>query len=85
MSSVTCTITVSLDGFVAGPNQRLDNPIGEGGDRLRQSIWNESSTGWWREDPPYHTPVFVLIHHPLHPVDVVGSPAVTHVRSRVVR
>lgn len=20
--------------------------------------------GWWGEDPPYHTPVFVLTHHP---------------------
>ena len=25
---------MSLDGFAAGPNQSVDNPIGEGGDRL---------------------------------------------------
>jgi hypothetical protein len=31
MSTLTCQISVSLDGFVAGPNQSLDNPLGEGG------------------------------------------------------
>jgi len=34
MGKVTCQISISLDGFVAGPNQSLDNPIGEGGMRL---------------------------------------------------
>lgn len=29
MSKVTCGITMSLDGFVAGPNQRLDSPLGD--------------------------------------------------------
>lgn len=34
MTSVTCNMSVSLDGFVAGPRQTLENPIGEGGMRL---------------------------------------------------
>lgn len=34
MGSVTCHISMSLDGFVAGPNQSVDNPLGEGGMRL---------------------------------------------------
>jgi len=110
MSSVTSHISISLDGFVAGPNQSVDNPIGEGGMRLHQwafatdswrrqqgldggernpdsevvddvvrgvgayimgrkmfgggdGPWDETWTGWWGEDPPYHTPVFVLTHH----------------------
>lgn len=25
---------------------------------------DESWKGWWGSDPPYHTPVFVLTHHP---------------------
>lgn len=29
MSKVTCGITMSLDGFVAGPNQSLKNPMGD--------------------------------------------------------
>ncbi|MGH2780107.1 MAG: hypothetical protein ACRDLA_01585 [Thermoleophilaceae bacterium] len=31
MSSVTSHISMSLDGFVAGPNQSLEDPLGEGG------------------------------------------------------
>ena len=34
MSRVRCTITVSLDGFVAGPDQRVEEPLGTGGERL---------------------------------------------------
>ena len=30
MSKLKCQITVSLDGFVAGPNQSLELPLGEG-------------------------------------------------------
>src|SRR2546430_17030278 len=46
MSSVTCQISISVDGFVAGPNQSLENPIGEGGMRLHQWLFETSS---WRE------------------------------------
>ena len=44
MSLVTCQISISLDGFVAGPNQSLDNPIGEGGMRLHE--WVFETAGW---------------------------------------
>lgn len=30
MSKLRCQITTSLDGFVAGPNQSLESPLGEG-------------------------------------------------------
>lgn len=120
MSSVTCHISISLDGFVAGPNQSLQNPIGEGGLRLHEwafataawrrqqgleggednadselvdgltrgvgayvmgrnmfggghGPWDESWTGWWEEDPPYHVPVFVLTHHPREPLTMLGG------------
>jgi dihydrofolate reductase len=32
MSMVTCDIATSVDGYVAGPNQSLENPLGEGVD-----------------------------------------------------
>jgi dihydrofolate reductase len=120
MSSVTCQISMSLDGFVAGPNQSVENPIGEGGMRLHEwafatdswraqqgmeggerntdaevaeglmrgigayimgrnmfgggtGPWDESWRGWWGEDPPYHTPVFVLTHHPREPLVMQGG------------
>jgi dihydrofolate reductase len=36
MTTVTCDITVSSDGFAAGLNQSLENPMGEGGMRLHR-------------------------------------------------
>jgi dihydrofolate reductase len=120
MTRVTCQISMSLDGFVAGPNQTLDNPLGEGGERLHEWVvategwraqhgkeggergadsevavevmqgvgafimgrkmfgggdgpWDESWTGWWGEDPPFHAPVFVLTHHPREPLPMQGG------------
>jgi len=41
MTNVTCDIAMSMDGFVAGPNQSLADPIGEGGDRLHRWMFEE--------------------------------------------
>src|SRR5690242_10047925 len=108
MSKTKVHITRSLDGFVAGPNQSEENPLGEGGEELHEwmfklKAWRErhgeeggevnastealeqmsanvgayimghnmfgpirgpwkddSWTGWWGDDPPYHAPVYVL-------------------------
>jgi len=105
------TFSISIDGYGAGPQQNLDNPLGVGGEGLHRwfqatktfqkrfggnggaggvddkfaargfsniGAWilgrnmfgpirgpwlDESWRGWWGEDPPYHTPVFVLTHH----------------------
>lgn len=29
--------------------------------------------GWWGSNPPYHTPVFVLTHHPRPPIEMEGG------------
>lgn len=126
MSAVTCQISISLDGFVAGPNQSLENPIGEGGMRLHQWLfetaswreqhgqeggpptadsdvvrdlftnvgayilgrkmfgggagpWDETWTGWWGDNPPYHVPVFVLTHHARKPLTMKGGTTFTFV------
>ena len=34
---------------------------------------DESWRGWWGEDPPYHTPVFVLTHHARAPLVMEGG------------
>jgi dihydrofolate reductase len=117
---VTCQISISLDGFVAGLNQSLDNPIGEGGMRLHEWVfttaswrrkkgedggddgpdsevadevvqdvgayimgrnmfgggpgeWDQEWKGWWGPEPPYHTPVFVLTHHPREALTMKGG------------
>ncbi|HZG48983.1 MAG TPA: dihydrofolate reductase family protein [Thermoleophilaceae bacterium] len=36
MTKLKLDISISLDGFVAGPNQTLDAPLGEGGERLHE-------------------------------------------------
>jgi dihydrofolate reductase len=126
MGKVRGQISISLDGFVAGRNQSLENPIGEGGMRLHDWVfatsswrrqqgqdggvggadsdvadevmqgvgayimgrkmfgggsgpWDEEWKGWWGDEPPYHTPVFVLTHHPRAPLAMLGGTTFTFV------
>jgi dihydrofolate reductase len=46
MGKVHVDISISLDGFVAGPNQTLEQPLGEGGERLHEWVVALKS---WRE------------------------------------
>ncbi len=121
MSKLRFTMTMSLDGYVAGPNQSAENGLGEGGGDLHAwafatrsgrsahgmeggetgldddhaATWSENVgahimgrnmfgpvrgpwggdpwNGWWGDDPPYHTPVFVLTHHPREPLEMQGG------------
>jgi dihydrofolate reductase len=38
-----------------------------------RGAWEGDWRGWWGEDPPYHTPVFVLTHHPRESVEMEGG------------
>lgn len=115
------SFAVSLDGYGAGPNQDLQNPLGVGGPELMEwffhtrawramhgqadgeagvdnamaeqgfagiGAWilgrnmfgpvrgpwpDDSWKGWWGDEPPYHTPVFVLTHHPRPPLAMAGG------------
>jgi dihydrofolate reductase len=44
MARLICDISISLDGFVAGPNPSLEHPLGEGGDLLHE--WAFAATSW---------------------------------------
>jgi dihydrofolate reductase len=44
MSKLRCHLSISLDGFVAGPNQSEEQPLGEGGERLHD--WVVSLAAW---------------------------------------
>jgi dihydrofolate reductase len=116
MSKLRFEISISLDGYVAGPNQSEEHPLGEGGEQLHEwvvklAVWREAhgyeggevnaSTplmeeaqsgvgavimgrnmfgggpgpwgddpwqGWWGDEPPFRTPVFVLTHHEREPL-----------------
>ncbi len=113
--------SVSVDGYGAGPEQSLQNPLGIGGVALhewvfatrtfRQMIGGDGGTtgidddfaargvadigawilgrnmfgpvrgpwpddewkGWWGASPPYHTPVYVLTHHPRASIEMEGG------------
>ena len=113
--------SISLDGYGAGPNQDLNNPLGIGGIALHDwalathtlrrmfgadggstgidddfaargftniGAWimgrnmfgpvrgpwpDDNWKGWWGDNPPYHTSVFVLTHHPRSPVTMDGG------------
>jgi dihydrofolate reductase len=115
------SFSVSLDGYGAGPNQDLENPLGVGGAALhewafatrtfRQMFGRDGGTsgiddafaargfanvgawilgrnmfgpirgpwpddtwkGWWGDDPPYHTPVFVLTNYARPPIAMNGG------------
>ena len=117
---VSC-FSLSLDGFGAGPNQDLQNPLGVGGLALHEWFFptrtfrrirgqeggetgvdddfaargfagvgarilgrnmfgpirgpwpDEAWKGWWGDNPPFHTPVFVLTHHPRAPIEMAGG------------
>ena len=46
MARLRCEISMSLDGFVAGPNPSLEEPLGAGGDLLHEWAFAAAS---WRE------------------------------------
>src|SRR3954452_14416340 len=46
MSKVRVHISVSTDGYVAGPNQSQENPLGEGGEQLHEWVIELKA---WRE------------------------------------
>jgi dihydrofolate reductase len=118
---VVRSFAISIDGFGAGPNQDLQNPLGVKGPELMEwffhtSMWrkmhgqqdgetgvddtvagqgfagigawilgrnmfgpirgpwpDDTWKGWWGDEPPYHTPVFVLTHHPRPPLKMSGG------------
>jgi dihydrofolate reductase len=43
MGKVVLEITMSLDGFIAGPNASIENPLGEGGERLHDWMFKSKS------------------------------------------
>lgn len=115
------SFSISVDGYGAGPNQSVENPLGVGGESLHEWVvatrtfqkvhgdeggstgvdndfaargfrnigawimgrnmfgpirgpWPDDKwRGWWGKNPPYHTPVFVLTHHPRQSFSMEGG------------
>ena len=45
MSATVLYMSMSFDGFIAGPNERVDNGLGDGGDRLHEWALKGDVTG----------------------------------------
>jgi len=43
MGKVVVDLSMSLDGFITGPNDSVELPLGQGGERLYDWIFNGSS------------------------------------------
>jgi dihydrofolate reductase len=43
--------------------------------------WSEDEpwNGWWGDNPPFHTPVYVITHHPREPLKMEGGTTFTFV------
>src|SRR5215467_13502748 len=50
MADLILDISMSLDGFVAGPNADLEDPLGKGGEQLHEWVLGTKS---WRESHGY--------------------------------
>lgn len=46
MGKVIADMSMSLDGFIAGPNDRPENPLGAGGEQIHEWVFELAS---WRE------------------------------------
>jgi dihydrofolate reductase len=72
---------------LSGGETGIDNAIAEEGFRgigawilgrnmfgpVRGPWPDDSWKGWWGDEPPYHTPVFVLTHHARPPLTMAGG------------
>lgn len=45
MTSSVLYMSMSLDGFIAGPNERPDNGLGDGGERLHEWVFPDAEGG----------------------------------------
>ncbi len=48
--------------------------MGRGKFSPQRGPWSDKAwKGWWGENPPFHTPVFVLTHHPRPSIEMEGG------------
>ena len=43
MAATVLYMSMSLDGFIAGPNEGPDNGLGDGGHRLHEWLWTDGA------------------------------------------
>ena len=92
MSKLRCSITTSLDGYVAGPNQSAENPLGGGASVVQQYL----GAGLIDELEIHIVPLLLgggarLLDQldvrkvKLEPIRTIEGPGVAHLKYRVVK
>ena len=68
MTKVLAGITTSVDGYVAGPDDRPGRGLGVGGERLHYWVfggpWTYEASGHWGGKNPWELPFFIVTHRP---------------------
>ena len=67
MGVIYFELSMSLDGFVTGPNVRVDNPLGDGGEHMGRRML-DLGIGPSGDNPTFHAPVFVVTNRPHDPI-----------------
>jgi dihydrofolate reductase len=63
MTKVTCDSGVSLDGFSAGPDQSLDDPLGKGAERIHRWMFEEPEANKAERDAIVEAGAYIMGRH----------------------
>jgi dihydrofolate reductase len=63
MTKVTCDSGVSLDGFSAGPDQSLDDPLGKGAERIHRWMLEEPEANEAERDAIVEAGAYIMGRH----------------------
>ena len=63
MTKVTCDSGVSLDGFSAGPDQTLDDPLGKGAERIHRWMFEEPEANKAERDAIVEAGAYIMGRH----------------------
>jgi dihydrofolate reductase len=63
MTKVTCDSGVSLDGFSAGPDQSIDDPLGKGAERIHRWMFEEPEANKAERDAIVEAGAYIMGRH----------------------
>lgn len=89
MALVICDMSISLDGYVTGPNDSRENPFGDGAGMLHDWIFDAATDDDRAivQELLDGTPLFGMLDSSitLERTQALATPAATHLGFRVVR
>lgn len=65
---ITCDLSMSLDGYVAGPNQTVDDPIGQGGEELHRWMFEDTESNRFERETFPDNGAFIMGRNMFGPI-----------------